>query len=346
MKMSQIRNNLQQLVDNYLNLSGKSIEAIYVFDRDGLIITRGISLDKRSDDNSEIYGAIAGSVEPTLKRITSEFPGSFGTGTVETEDHRLIFTEAGPKAILLSVFKFDAILNFIMPYVFLIAEKISQIIDERFDDISVDIPDLHIGEEMGIKSSKISNLDISNQNIAFKQMEIIFKLCVIGEPSVGKTSTINQFVTNKFNSEYKPTLGISITTQKYNMQGFEDRQINFMIWDLAGQKFFQRVRKYYYTAANAAFIIYDITRRETFDERVKFWYDDIREVIPEIPIVIIGNKLDLEENRQVSKEEGLSIAKELKCTFMETSAKSGVNVRDIFSLVGIGLFFNHSEKTE
>ncbi len=96
-----------------------------------------------------------------------------------------------------------------------------------------------------------------------------YKLIVLGDAGVGKTSLINQFVTKKFYNDYRPTLGISITSQVYNVQGFEEAKINFMIWDVAGQKFFQRVRKHYYQQAHAAFIMYDVTNQSSFDECCK-----------------------------------------------------------------------------
>ena len=145
--------------------------------------------------------------------------------------------------------------------------------------------------------------------------------------------------------DYRPTLGISITAQEYKMQGFDDKTLSLLIWDLAGQKFFQRVRKHYYHGAKAAFIMYDTSRRETFDNRVEFWYNDLKAALPDIPIVIIGNKIDLTEDRQVTPTEGEALAKKLRCSFLETSALSGENVKDAFSLIGIGLIFQLQSKT-
>ena len=200
------------------------------------------------------------------------------------------------------------------------------------------IPNLHLGYELDYDPEKAKTNELSLISLPEK-FEMRFKLVLLGDPAVGKTSLINQFVSKKFVEDYRPTLGISITNQIYKMQGFDHKLLNFMIWDLAGQKFFKRVRSAYYQAANAAYITYDITRRETFDESVEFWFNDLRAVIPNIPVVLIGNKLDLAVERQVSTEEGQLLAKKLRCSFMETSAKSGANVKDAFSVVGINLFF-------
>ena len=242
--------------------------------------------------------------------------------------------------VVLCVYVYQAIINYAMPYVFLIAEKIAKIVEGADNEVSLSVPNLRCGENLPqIPVNQVNNPGKEDPAQLLVEENLIFKLCVLGEPAVGKTSLIHQFCHQNFLTDYKPTLGIAITNRRYNLQGFENKMLDFMIWDLAGQKFFQRVRKYYYTGAKAAFIMYDISRRETFTTRIKSWFEDIRNVIPNIPIVLVGNKRDLTEDRQVSEEEGYVLAKELQCAFLETSAKSGENVKDVFSLMGIGLFF-------
>lgn len=332
--MVNLQKLLTTLLKQYHEATSECSKGIFIFDRDGLIISQYPPKDESTQDTL-IYGAIASHVEPTLKRIIAEYPGTFGTGTFETEDHTLVFTEAGKRAILLSVFNYDAYLQKILPYTYLVAEKISSLIEapEQVSNHSFNLPNLHLGYELPHQAKNTLATALPNE------FEMRFKLIVIGDPNVGKTSLINQFVQKRFLEDYRPTLGISITNQTYKMQGFEDKLLNFMIWDLAGQKFFKRVRKAYYQSANAAFIMYDITRKDSFENRIKFWYNDLHEIIPDIPVVIVGNKIDLEDQREVSTSEGRQIARELSCSFMETSAKSGENVKDAFSIIGIGLFF-------
>jgi len=335
------------LLDNYFNAVG-DLEMVMVFDRNGLLITRKTKGKMKSfferdttSSNVDVYGAITGLVERTLKRITTEYAiGAFGTGSFETEDNRLVFTEAGPQAILLSVFQFSIELNNVLPYCFLVAEKVSTIIEGKItENHNLNIPNLELGYELGINPSSIIRKPIKYDEVNEpKRTEMRYKLIVLGDASVGKTSLINQFVTRKFYTDYRPTLGISITSQVYNVQGFEEARINFMIWDVAGQKFFQRVRKHYYQQAHAAFIMYDVTNRQSF-ESVDMWYNDVRAELPTIPFVIIGNKIDLKDKRVVTSEEGREKAKKFKCAFMETSAKTGENVMDTFNILGIGLFF-------
>ncbi len=338
--MSNIDEQLDILLDNYFKVTKEFTEAVYIFNRDGLLLQKKTSPEEERNIE-EIYGAIAGTVETTLKRITSEYVGSFGLGTFDVEDYRLIFLEAGVEAILLSVFRYDVEMNKVLPYCFLIAEKISKILEGETKNISLTVPNLQLGPEISLSAKKIKSLKINEEQFnkeLKKKKNLRFKLIVLGDPSVGKTTLINRFVTNQFHTEYKPTLGISITNQEYYIQGFEDNILNFMIWDLAGQKFFQRVRKAYYKGANAAFIAYDITDRKTF-ESVEKWNKDIKEVLPEIPIIVLGNKIDLNKSRKVSTDEGIELASKLKCYFLESSAKSGENVRDAFNMIGIGLFF-------
>ena len=155
---------------------------------------------------------------------------------------------------------------------------------------------------------------------------------------------INSFLKKDQLTSYRPTIGISISQQKYYIVGFKDQIITFLLYDLVGQEFFKRVRHEYYNGAHCVFVVYDMTRRETFDEGVEFWFKDARKELGNLPIVLIGNKIDLEEQRKISKEEGLNKAHELKCSFIETSALHNINVQDTFKIVGIGLFFKHIEE--
>ena len=349
--MSNIEEQIQTLLTNYFNVV-VGVESILIFDRDGLLISRKAKgrlqyfFDKENDKkkindaDTEFFGAITAIVESTLSRITKEYNiGNFGTGVFETEDNRLVFTEAGPEAILLTMYEYDVEMNYALPYCFLLAQKISNLLNPIFNErVVLSIPDLSIGQDFGISPSDITRPPVSYDE---ESVDVQFKLIVLGEQGVGKTSMINQFVINKFYSDYRPTLGLSITQQTYAIQGFEEQgsHINFMIWDLAGQRFFKRVRKHYYQNANAAFIIFDVTKPDTF-KAIKKWFDDLRSVMPTIPIIIIGNKTDLKDQIQVTDEEGKKLAKELKASYISTSAKTGENVKDTFTMVGIGLFFH------
>jgi len=250
---------------------------------------------------------------------------------------------------------YETNLNSLFPVAYLVVEKIAQLLENSFDFKfnSLEIPDLNIYDSFSLGLDKFS-VQESNSIITgvtpthkiekSKQIEKLFKLIILGSAGVGKTTLVNQFLKKEDIIDYRPTLGISISTQRYYVQGFKEDVIKFLIFDLAGQSFFKRVRRDYYKGANCAFIVYDVTRRETFDEAVHFWLKDAQKELGNIPLVLIGNKIDLEEDRVVNKEEGLKKAQELKSFFIETSALRNINVQDTFKIIGIGLFFKHIEE--
>ncbi|GAG77662.1 unnamed protein product, partial [marine sediment metagenome] len=130
------------------------------------------------------------------------------------------------------------------------------------------------------------------------------------------------------------TIGLNIFAHNFDFQGNE---INVQLWDIGAQQYFKRFRKIYYKGAEAAFIVFDITNRESF-EKIKDWHEEINQLIDEIniPIVIVGNKVDLSKQRVVSTADGEELAKSLSETgisYIETSALSGENVINAFELI-------------
>lgn len=349
--------NISILLRNFLE-SQKDVEHAFIYSRQGLLIAKyGQSdLAKEQDEpTDEVHGAITSLVENLFQKMSVEYKiGHFGSGSFETPDHRIIFLEAGPEAILMLVCHFETNLNQLFPYAYLVVEKVAQLLEETFDYKfnNLEIPNLSIHDNFSLSLDQHS---IEGQEPLFDSVYIkhhvkkpdkrqkIFKLIVLGSAAVGKTTLVNSFLKKEQISDYRPTLGISISTQRYYVQGFKDDIISFLVYDLAGQDFFKRVRHDYYKGANCAFVVYDITRRETFDEGVEFWFKDARRELGDIPFVLIGNKIDLAAERQVSFQEGLAKAEELKSFFIETSALENINVQDTFKLVGIGLFFRSFE---
>ncbi len=154
------------------------------------------------------------------------------------------------------------------------------------------------------------------------------KAIIVGEFAVGKTSLCKRYATGMFKEEYKPTLGVDIFTRKIEIKDFGS--VILSIWDTAGQEKFRKMYPRYYKGAKYAILVYDITSRETF-ESITAWVEEIRKHVGEIPIILVGNKIDLEAYRQVSNEEGLDMTQKLKLEgFYETSARTGLNVNEIF----------------
>lgn len=165
------------------------------------------------------------------------------------------------------------------------------------------------------------------------------KLVLLGEAAVGKSSLVLRFVSNDFQENKEPTIGAAFLTQKCTIG---DRTIKYEIWDTAGQERFQSLAPMYYRNAQAALVVYDITKPASFI-KARHWVKELHEqASKDITIALVGNKYDLAENdneneeslRKVSIEEGKNLAEEEGLLFFETSAKSSYNVNDVF--VGIG----------
>jgi small GTP-binding protein len=156
----------------------------------------------------------------------------------------------------------------------------------------------------------------------------IFKVVFIGDPSVGKTSVVAKHVSAAFKENYIPTLGTNISSKNYNMAG---NSVSLMIWDIAGQEIFKTVIEKYFGGANAGFIVYDVTRPETYDS-VRVWYEEMMRFLPRTtPVIVVGNKTDLP--RRVDKKDGERVAKELGADYIETSARTGANIDQAFDKI-------------
>lgn len=350
--------NIRILLKNFVETQS-DIEVAFVYSNQGLIISKYGKLEKsmvNDKEVDEVYGALTSLVENLLKKISSEYKiGHYGSGSFETSDHRIVYLEAGPDAILLLVCNYLINLKELFPIAFLVVEKIAQLLEDSFDFNynTLEVPDLKIQENisLGLDKFAITQSDILINGIKEthhlekeKKIEKQFKLIILGSAAVGKTTLVNRFLKKDQIMDYRPTIGINFAAQNFYIHGFKDDVIKFLVYDLAGQEFFKRVRHDYYKGANCAFIVYDVTRRNTFEEAINFWFKDARQELGDIPFVLIGNKMDLEEIREVSIEEGLEMAQKLKTSFIETSALHNINVQDTFKIIGIGLFFKYIEK--
>ncbi|XP_042742438.1 ras-related protein Rab-41 isoform X8 [Lagopus leucura] len=152
-----------------------------------------------------------------------------------------------------------------------------------------------------------------------------FKLVFLGEQSVGKTSLITRFMYDSFDNTYQATIGIDFLSKTMYL---EDRtQVRLQLWDTAGQERFRSLIPSYIRDSTIAVVVYDITNLNSFQQTSK-WIDDVRtERGSDVIIMLVGNKTDLADKRQVSIEEGERKARELNMMYIETSAKAGYNVK-------------------
>merc|ERR1711976_321844 len=161
-----------------------------------------------------------------------------------------------------------------------------------------------------------------------------FKLVFLGEQSVGKTSLITRFMYDSFDNTYQATIGIDFLSKTMYL---EDRTVRLQLWDTAGQERFRSLIPSYIRDSTVAVVVYDVTNINSFNQTNK-WIDDVRtERGTDVIIVLVGNKTDLADKRQVSIDEGERKAKELNVMFIETSAKTGYNVKQLFRRVAAAL---------
>ncbi|XP_051259362.1 ras-related protein Rab-5B isoform X2 [Dicentrarchus labrax] len=161
-----------------------------------------------------------------------------------------------------------------------------------------------------------------------------FKLVLLGDMAVGKSSLVLRFVKGQFDEFQETTIGAAFLAQSVCL---DDTTVKFEIWDTAGQERYHSLAPMYYRGAQAAIVVFDITKPETF-ERAKAWVKELqRQASPNIVIALAGNKADLAERRLVEYEEAQTYAEDTGLLFMETSAKTAMNVNELFlAIVGKG----------
>lgn len=159
-----------------------------------------------------------------------------------------------------------------------------------------------------------------------------FRIVLLGEATVGKTSLLRRYTENVFNEEYKQTIGTTFATKDVDARDDENsvRKVRLSIWDMGGQSTYRELRRQYMKGASAAIIVYDVTKPETF-MAMNNWFESFREVCPESPVIISANKIDLAEERMVPQEPGLMLQNWFQADYYETSAKDGTAVADVFS---------------
>ena len=169
----------------------------------------------------------------------------------------------------------------------------------------------------------------SSYDIDYGDCDISFKIIVVGDQSVGKSSLTIKAIKNYFEDFYSPTIGFEFLTY---VTKIEDKNIKLQIWDTCGQEAYRALISSFYKNSSLAILVYAIDSVESFNN-LEIWLNDIKtQANPDIKIILIGNKFDLEDKRQVEKEMVEKFCKENELSFfMETSAKSGHNVINLFN---------------
>ena len=173
--------------------------------------------------------------------------------------------------------------------------------------------------------------------------DMIFKVVLIGDTSVGKTNILSKYLSNEFDPDSKATVGVEFGTKDFQI---ENNKVKVQIWDTAGQERYRSITNAYYKGAKGSLLVYDITNPKSFQNLDK-WLSDLKSNGEDkISVVLIGNKSDLESERKITLEQGKEKAAFFKLAFMETSALNGNNIDNAFNELITDVYKNHHELFE
>lgn len=164
-----------------------------------------------------------------------------------------------------------------------------------------------------------------NETNNIEPYDVLIKLLLIGDTSVGKTNIVSRYIQDEFSEKAKPTLGVDFMTK---MVEIGDKKVRIQIWDTAGQEKYRSITRSYYSNAKGALVVYDVTDKQSF-KNVETWVSDVKSVVKDVNIALVGNKIDLDD-REVTNEEAEAFALSSGFLSFETSAKTGHNVRNVF----------------
>jgi Ras-related protein Rab-18 len=173
----------------------------------------------------------------------------------------------------------------------------------------------------------MANNTTGNKQPINQTYDLLFKILLVGDTGVGKSSVLLRFTDDRYDDEQLSTIGVDLKVKYLDVR---NKRIKCTIWDTAGQERFRTLTASYYRGSQATILVYDVTRKETFDS-LQHWYDEITHHTAQGKIVkiLVGNKIDLEK-RQVSRQEGEAFAREHGMMFIECSAKSRVGIQQVF----------------
>jgi small GTP-binding protein len=175
--------------------------------------------------------------------------------------------------------------------------------------------------------------------------EYVFKIVLLGDAAVGKTSLISRYCESSFSEDYKPTLGANIIRKDVNIEKVNIK-VRLILWDLAGQEKYSVIRSMYFQGCIGAFLVFDLTRFKTFENIKLKWYKDFKKYVKKEGIyILVGNKVDLKDERAIPTEEGQNLAQRINAiNYIETSAKSGENIEQTFSTLVFQILKNQGLK--
>ncbi|OLS24232.1 MAG: Transforming protein p29 precursor [Candidatus Heimdallarchaeota archaeon LC_3] len=166
-------------------------------------------------------------------------------------------------------------------------------------------------------------------------MTKLFKIILLGDRSVGKTTSVRKYMDEKFATNYSPTIGVDVTKIRVefnNNSNKKNEKVNITVWDIAGQESFKNFRKTFYNGAIAGILMFDVTEKKSFNH-IKDWLDEAQtEIGKQVPFILVGNKIDLKRKRKIHLEEMKILQQDQQNIKMiyETSAKTNKNIKELF----------------
>ncbi len=305
---------LESLLENYMFDIDGAI-AVAICDRDGFIIASN-SKEKTGQESDSVMGAISAFLDIYIDRIKNEFQTQSNFFNITSmQEKKFAYCSMGSHSILTTIADpttSDLQLRIYSEY---IAGKVELVL-EGFDNVSTEIPEI-IRVLSNRREGKLPKGQFTS------------KLILTGDFQVGKTSLIKRFVENLFSESYISTIGVEISKKTVVID--EDTKINFVLWDIGGQiSSMAPYRHRFYEGASAAFIVIDRTRLNNL-ESLNRWHKEILDAVSRnIPVVIVGNKSDLQDELVITEEEIKIVAKELGFHYILTSALTGENVNEAF----------------
>ena len=174
-----------------------------------------------------------------------------------------------------------------------------------------------------------------------QEAQIVLKLLLLGDSSVGKTSILLKYISNKFDESSISTVGVDYMDKIIDYNKFK---IKLQIWDTSGEEKFRTITKNFYRNADGLLVVFDLTKKESYDH-IRSWINEAKENNDKLKIILIGNKLDLKDERMVTIDVAKQFAEKNNLKYIETSAKDGTNINESFQTI-IDLLFDGKSSEE
>jgi small GTP-binding protein len=305
---------INTLLENFLE-NVQELTAVLVVDADGLVVAQ----KSTKEFDEDIIAAIMAILDQTINKVKKYAKTSFGSGTLDTNEFRLFYLELGGEFPVIFVVVTDPYIDIdkYIPYSYLVAEKVSLLINKR--EINTSLPKLLENDQLKFNSH--NNPNESSKNY----------ILIVGSEQVGKTALVNKYARNTFPDKYKPTIGLSIIEKE--LQVSQTVQSVLYLFDMGGLKAFAKIRKHFYQSIDVktVVIMFDYSREETLEDVDQWFYEvDLFNSKDKVEFVLVGNKIDKVKDKDSLKEKAVKIATQNNCPLYETSARTGRGIDELF----------------